>query len=68
MTRETVAFIAFFVGFFATLFSSARAGRGDSQEPNHVALQTRQDVGSLYASATITNGLLAAILAVLVMR
>jgi len=68
MTREWVAFIAFFGGSVATLLWSARAGRGDSQEPMHVALQTRQDVGSLYASTAITNCLLAAILAALLVR
>jgi len=49
-------------------FSETTAGRGDSQEPQHVAIQTRQDVGSLYASTVITNGLLAAILAALLVR
>jgi hypothetical protein len=68
MTREIAVVVAFFGGFFLTLLWSARTGRGDSQEPHHVALQTRQDVGSLYASAAITNGLLAAILSALVLR
>lgn len=68
MTRDMVAFIAFFAGYLLTLLWTAKAGRGDSQEPEHIVLQTRQDVGSLYASAAITNGLLAAILAVLVLK
>jgi hypothetical protein len=68
MTREAITAGAFFAGYLLTVFWTARAGRGDSQEPQHVALQTRQDVGSLYASTVITNGLLAAILAALLIR
>ena len=70
MIREGAVLIAFFAGYFLflTLLWSARAGRGDSQEPNHIALQTREDVGSLYASSVITDGLLAAILAALVLQ
>jgi hypothetical protein len=68
MTRETIAAVAFLGGFLLTLLWSGRAGRGDSQEPQHVALQIRQDVGSLYASSAISNGLLAAILAALLVR
>jgi hypothetical protein len=63
MTKQSAAVAAFFV---ATLFFSARAGRGDSTEPDHVRLQTRQDIGSIYGCLLITNGLLAAILASLV--
>jgi hypothetical protein len=68
MISQGAVLIAFFAGYFLTLLWSARAGRGDSQEPHHIALQTREDVGSLYASSVITNGLLAAILAALVLR
>ena len=63
MTREYAVLVAFAGGYFLMLLWSARAGRGDSQEPHHLALQTRQDVGSRYVSSVITNGLLAAILA-----
>jgi hypothetical protein len=68
MTREAIAVVAFFGGWLFTLILSARAGRGDSREPQHVALQTRQDVGALYTSTLISNGLLAAILAALLVR
>jgi hypothetical protein len=67
MEKQVVALVAFIAGYFITLLWSARAGRGDSKEPGHLALQTRQDIGTLYASATITNGLLAAILAALIL-
>jgi hypothetical protein len=63
MTKQVVAGIAFFAVSFMSLQFTSRLGRGDSIEPEHVALQTRQDIGSIYGSLCITNGLLAAILA-----
>jgi hypothetical protein len=66
MTKQIAAVAAFFIAYFGTLFFSARLGRGDSTEPDHVRLQTRQDVASIYGCLTITNGLLAAILTSLV--
>jgi hypothetical protein len=66
MTRTTAATAAFVICYFGTLLVAARAGRGDSTDPNHVALQTRQDTGSIYACLVITNSLLAAILAALI--
>jgi hypothetical protein len=65
MTKPVVAGIAAFVVFFVSLQFTSRLGRGDSTDPEHVALQTRQDTGSIYGSLCITNGLLAAILATL---
>jgi hypothetical protein len=65
MTKPMAAGIAFIVANFVSLLWTAKAGRGDSTEPELVALQTRQDTGSIYASLGITNGLLAAILAAL---
>jgi len=66
MTKRATVLIAFIAMYFLTLFFTRKLGRGDSADPNHVALQTRQDVGSIYGSLCITNGLLAAILAALV--
>jgi hypothetical protein len=66
MTKQTIAFIALAVGYFGTLLYTARLGRGDSTEAEHLALQTRQDIGSIYGSLAITNGLLAGILAALI--
>jgi len=65
MTKHSVVAIASFVAFFVSLYFTAKAGRGDSTEPDHIALQTRQDIGSIYITLCITNGLLAAILATL---
>jgi hypothetical protein len=42
-----------------------KLGRGDSREHEHVVLQTRQDIGGVYGSLAITNGLLLAILVAL---
>jgi hypothetical protein len=63
MTKQVAAVIAFLVAWIATLLISAKVAKGDSTQPDHVLLQTRQDIGSIYACLTITNGLLAAILA-----
>jgi hypothetical protein len=40
----------------------------ESKEPEHVALQTRQDVAAIFTCLTITNALLAAILAALIYK
>jgi hypothetical protein len=66
MTKEASVGIAVGVAYVGTLLLTARAGKGDSTEPQHVALQTRQDIGSVYACLVITNALLAGILAALV--
>jgi hypothetical protein len=66
MTKQAAAGTAFVIAFFLSLYFTSRLGRGDSTEPEHVALQTRQDIGGIYGSLTFTNGLLAAILAALV--
>lgn len=66
MTKQLAAGIAFFAVNFLTPLWTGRAGRGDSNNPEHVALQTRQDIGSIYGCLCITNGLLAAIIVALV--
>jgi hypothetical protein len=65
MTKQLAAGIAFFVVQFVTPLWTRKLGRGDSTEPGHVALQTRQDIGSIFGALCITNGLLAAILVAL---
>ena len=42
MTKPVVAGIAAFVVFFVSLQFTSRLGRGDSTDPEHVALQTSQ--------------------------
>lgn len=49
--------IAVPIGYFATLYMTWKAGHGDSREPEHVALQTRQDVGGVYSALFVTNAL-----------
>jgi len=66
MTKQAAAGAAFFIVFFVNVFLTSKLGRGDSTDPEHVALQTRQDIGSIYGSLSFTNGLLAAILAALI--
>ena len=66
MTKHVFVGIAAVAAFCLTLLYTARLGRGDSTEPEHIALQTRQDIGSIYGCLTITNALLGAILAALV--
>jgi len=65
MSKQAAAGAAFVIAYFVTLFYTARLGRGDSTEPEHVALQTRQDIAGIYGCLVIANGLLAAILATL---
>jgi hypothetical protein len=65
MTKQAAAGTAFLIAFFVNLYFTSKLGRGDSTEPEH-ALQTRQDIGSIYGSLSFTNALLAAILAALV--
>jgi hypothetical protein len=43
MAKQAAAVIAFVVVYLATLFVSARVGKGDSTEPNHILLQTREE-------------------------
>jgi hypothetical protein len=66
MTKQAAAGTAFLIAFFVNLYFTSKLGRGDTTEPEHVALQTRQDIGSIYGSLSFTNALLAAILAALV--
>ncbi len=66
MTKQTMVLIALFAGWIFTFLTTRSFGRGHSKRPEHVALQTRQDIGSVYGCLIIMNGLLAAILAALV--
>jgi hypothetical protein len=65
MTKQVAIGAAAFVAYFWSLYIGNRAGRGDSTQPDHVALQTRQDIGAIFSCLTVTNALLAAILAAL---
>ena len=66
MSKQAAVATAFVVAYFVNLFVTSKLGRGDSTEPEHLLLQTRQDIGSIYGCLSITNGLLAAVLAALI--
>jgi hypothetical protein len=66
MTKQAAAAAAFVTAYVVGNWVSAKAGHGDSTTPEHIALQTRQDIGGIYSLLLLANGLLAAILAALV--
>jgi hypothetical protein len=69
MTTQSIAMIAFTAGAVMTFALTSKLDRFEkSSEASEVPLQIRSYVASLYGSAILTNGLLAAVLVVLIVR